>query len=418
MAMRRAQQVGRGIKERAKTVDTVKQAKGPFLGTMQAGPARPMRAHGLSDEHQERGLLYVEKQHWDDAIVEFKKSVDFTPEFSEGYNNMGVCCLYTNKLNEAVEALRNALKHFPGWATAQANLGLVYQRQKDYAKAADYYQQSVGKQRNQPQVWAALAECYELIGKPAEAVEAYRSALSVQPKYDYALLRLGLALARRNELDEAERNLQQALEFDPNLSEALAVLGAIAARRGNLDSARDYFTKAQKAHPSKVPPVAARGLTAIETYAQRAQSLFAEVQADSIDEDLPSVAECLFNAGLSYVKAGDIQRAHGVFTSAVAEDAEWAEPRVWAGLIDAVNNRPVEARKHLDAAKKLEPENGLIHEMLGVVCTALGYSKEADRNFEEARKHGRQIAASPAGSGAANPTGSGVTPAAPSSATG
>ena len=77
MALPRTQ-LTRGIKQRVKVPDRQEEIRGPFAGTMQAGPARPKRAHGLSDEHQDRGLLYYEKRIWDDAIREFEKSVEAT----------------------------------------------------------------------------------------------------------------------------------------------------------------------------------------------------------------------------------------------------------------------------------------------------------------------------------------------------
>ena len=132
-----------------------KKVSGPFLGTLQAGPARPKRAHGLSDEHQDRGLLYCEKALWDDAIKEFQKSVELTPEFSEGWNNLGVCHLYTNKPDQAIEAFNEAIRHFPGWHIALSNLGLALQRCKKLDSAINYYKQSVTKHKNQPQVWVA-----------------------------------------------------------------------------------------------------------------------------------------------------------------------------------------------------------------------------------------------------------------------
>jgi tetratricopeptide (TPR) repeat protein len=396
MAIRRRTPVGRGIRERAAVTDTAKHASGTFKGILQAGPARPIRAHGLSDEHQDRGLLYAEKQLWDDAIKEFQKSVEFTPEFAEGLNNLGVCFLYTHRHDEAADALALALRHFPGWTVAQANLGLVFQRKKEYEKAVEFYRQALQKQTQQPQVWAALGECYETLGRLDDAEDAYRRALAAQAKYDTALYRLGLLLARKNELDEAERHLRAALELDAELVEAWAVLGAIQARHGQLTHAREYFEKARQLRPDKVPGAAARGLAQIEAYEQRVKAQFAELKREYAAEDLPAVAECYFNAGLAFVKDGQLDKAHAAFLAATMEDPEWPEPRVWAGMLDGVLGRPAAARSELEAARKLEARNPLLCEAIGATCLALGYPKEAERNFQEARALGREVPPGPA----------------------
>lgn len=390
MAIRRRRTANRGIRERV-VAKPLKSANGPFLGTLQAGPARPVRAHGLADEHLDRGLLYAEKAIWEDAAKEFQKALEFSPDFSESLNNLGVCCIYLDRLDEADDALRESLRNFPGWALALSNMGLVMQKQKDYERAAQFYRESLAKLRSQPQVWAALGECYEASDRLNEAKEAYQNALSVNGKYDFALLRLGLMLVRMNEIDEADQRLAAVLELDPTLAEALAVRGAIAARRGQLDRARELYTLAKKAQPAKVPPVATRGLEVLDFYRQRVLSQYDEIQKQYQEEDPPTAAECYFNAALAMVKKDDLGRAYSTFQTAHDEDPEWSEPLVWMGVLDAVQSRPIEARQHFESAQKADTKNGLIVEASGVVSLALGYTKEAATLFEEARELGRQI---------------------------
>jgi tetratricopeptide (TPR) repeat protein len=402
MAIRR-NSPNRGITQKAINLPdaAAKAVKGPFRGTMQAGPARPTRAHGLSDEHQDRGLIYVEKTIWDDAIKEFQKSIDLSPDFSEGWNNLGLCFLYVDRVEEGVKAIKEALKHYPGWHLALANLGYAYQKAGKTDQALEYYNQAVAKFPKNPQIWAALGEAHEAAGKSDQAIEAYKNALQHAPKYDLANHRIGLLLARRSDFDEAEKHLKIALELNPKAADAAGVLGAISARRGNLDSAREYFEIAKSIKPDKVPPTAQRGLAAIETY----QKGIASTQEELLSQfqDLPSIAECMYNAGLSYMKAGNTDQAKSAFENAAHEDEKWAEPLMYLGLIAAMQKRPLEAKKQWDAARKLDPKNGLLAEGIGLACLALGLTKEADKNFEEARKLGRTVAATVQSSSASLP---------------
>jgi tetratricopeptide (TPR) repeat protein len=249
----------------------------------------------------------------------------------------------------------------------------------------------VSKLRAQPQVWAALGECYEATNRLNEAKEAYQTALSISGKYDFALLRLGLLLARQNELDEADERLAAVLELDPSLAEALAVRGAIAARRGQLDRARELYTLAQKAKPNKVPPSATRGIEVLDFYRKQVLAEYDELQKQYIEEDQPTVAECFFNAALALVKRNDLGRAYSAFLTAHDEDSGWSEPMMWMGILDAVQNRPSDARGHLEEALKADDQNGFIPEAIGVICLALGHTKEADKQFEAARKLGRDV---------------------------
>ncbi|MCW8130887.1 MAG: tetratricopeptide repeat protein [Planctomycetota bacterium] len=390
MAIRRSSP-NRGITQKAINLPEAdaKSIRGPFRGTMQAGPARPTRAHGLSDEHQDRGLVYVDKGIWDDAIKEFQKSVDLTPDFSEGWNNLGLCMIYVDRVDEGIKALKEALKHFPGWHLALANMGYAYHKANKPDQAMDCYKQAVTKNPKNPQIWAALGEALEAAGKADEAIENYKNALTHAPRYDVPNHRLGMLLARKSDFEEAEKLLKVALELNPKAADAAGVLGAISARRGQLDAAREYFELAKSIKPDKVPATAQRGLAAIEAYQKGIASASEEVMGQY--NDLPSIAECMFNAGLSYLKAGNTDQARNAFENAVQEDDQWAEPLTYLGLIAAMQKRPLEARKHWEAARKLDPKNGMICEGLGLACLALGLNKEADRNFDEARKLGRTV---------------------------
>ncbi|MBE7465281.1 MAG: tetratricopeptide repeat protein [Planctomycetes bacterium] len=379
----------RGIKFEVKETDQATLISGPFTGTMQAGPARPVRAHGLSDEHQDRGLVYVEKQLWDDAIAEFKKSIELTPDFAEGFNNLGLCHIYAKRYNEAIEALTQAVRHFPGWHIATANLGLSYQKAGKLDKAIHYYRQSVSKFSKQAPVWASLGECLETSGEVDQAEEAYRQALSLAANYGLPLYRLGMILARKTLLDEAEQLLEKALAQDPSLADAAGVLGAIQARRGNLARAKELWSQAKEARPEKVPAAATRGLASIEAYETGVHRNYEEIQTAL--EDLPTIAECMFNAGLAYMQANNLSMARSSFQNAADEDTEWAEPLLWLGMIEALQENPSRSREHWQKAKQLDPQNAWLTEQLGLTALALGLRQESERLFEEARKLGREV---------------------------
>src|SRR4029079_5375734 len=94
------------------------QKNGIFTGTAQAGPARPKRAHALAEELLARGCVYIQKSVWDEAAREFRKARKMEPDYAEAYNNLGLCLLYANKHEEAIDEFNRALECFPGWPVA------------------------------------------------------------------------------------------------------------------------------------------------------------------------------------------------------------------------------------------------------------------------------------------------------------
>jgi tetratricopeptide (TPR) repeat protein len=370
----------------------------------------------MADEHQERGLEYAARGIWDDAIKEWEKALEFSPDYAEVYNNIGLAHIYLEDHDKAISALKSALKYFPGWAMAQGNLGLAQLRGGHFEEAIAQFRNALGKNAKQAFIWSALGEAYEGAGKIDEAIDAYRNAANNLSKYGFAQYRLGMLLARKTELDEADRHLREALADDPSLADAAAVLGAIAARRGSLGIARSYFEQSTNARPDAVPAAAARGLANLDFFEQGMQKVQRELDAQY--PDVPTVAECMFNAGLAYLKAGDLGQARNAFQTAVESDVNWADPLVWLGLVESLNKDLPAARRQWEAGLKLSPQDGLVAEAIGMVCQVQGLTKEAERYFEQARRAGRQIMPPPTPKPsqsniqpAARPSGSGIQPA-------
>jgi tetratricopeptide (TPR) repeat protein len=365
--------------------------RGPFGGTLQSGPARPVRASGLADEHLDRGNIYAERGIWDEALDNFRKSVEISPEFAEGHNNYGVCCIYVGKYDEAIKALTLAAKNFPGWPTALSNLALAYQHAGKTDQAQAYYKQSLARYRQQPQVWVAYGMLLEAKGEADAALEAYGNAVSFAPNYDLGLLCLGLLLGRRGQTAEAEQYLLRALAVDPTLSRAHAVLGTITARRGDLRSAVERFKKAKETKPERVPSSAVRGLAAIDAFRRAVDKGRHELEATM--PPTASIAQCLYAMGLAYVKQGNWPAALEAFRNTTEEAPDWAEPFMWLGILESRQDNADAAKRAWEHVLDLRPETGLAREQLGLLCYALGLRKEGEAHLKSARSLGREVVA-------------------------
>jgi len=362
-------------------------AVGVFMGTAQAGAARPKRAHALAEELLARGCVYIQKQVWDEAAREFRKAIKMEPEYAEAYNNLGLCLLYMGKTEEAMEALDAALGYFPGWAVGEANLGLAHQKLKNYQDAIGLYTASLNRQRKQPPVWLALGDAYSSVGQVEDALKAYDNALDLAPNYDMAYYRVGMLQAKRNKIDEAEAALTKALDLDPDNAEAKAVLGAIAARKGQLSRARDLFQEVQDYE--RVPVPAQRGLVKLQVFRKGLRAAFDEWKGQM--PEAPSLAVAYYHLGLSQLAANNMPAAKNAFQNAAEAEPNWSQPLIWFGFFAALDGEGAEARKYWDMAVKLEPQNGMLREQLGYLSLAMGLQKEAEVHFGNAKQMGRNI---------------------------
>jgi len=132
---------------------------------------------------------------FDPAIRALRRALDINPESHNAWNNFGLALVMQSlaakengspeeaakKLDEAIEAFRQAL-----WFRA------------DFAGA--HYN---------------LANTLDEKGNDVGAARHYREALKIEPQHVNARFQLGLVMLRNGELDAARQTFEQVLQLDP-----------------------------------------------------------------------------------------------------------------------------------------------------------------------------------------------------------
>ncbi len=104
-----------------------------------ANPAylTPQRAH------LNLGNVYAAQGRLTDAIEEFKRALDISPDFAEAHNRLGYVYLVQRKPQQAIAELTLALRHAPDLATAHQNLGFAFLVAGDKDRARQAFQRVV-----------------------------------------------------------------------------------------------------------------------------------------------------------------------------------------------------------------------------------------------------------------------------------
>ncbi len=207
-----------------------------------------------------------------------------------------------------------------------------------------------------PKAWHDLAEQTLACGDADEAEAACRKALAIDPLHLGAATTMANILLNRGDLLEAEalfRRLETAGVTPPHV---VLTLGAIACRLGRLDEARARLDAVLDAVPGNVMAryYLARTLDRMNDAAgARAQLEAAVAHAPSLSEFRDYVqAHALRCEGKTCFAAGDLARA----------------------------------LRALVASLRLEPEDPITHNDLGVVLHAIGDDARARACFERALK--------------------------------
>ncbi|MFQ5881977.1 MAG: tetratricopeptide repeat protein [Candidatus Methylomirabilales bacterium] len=129
------------------------------------------------------------------------------------------------------------------------NIGLFYQKQREYARAFEAYQKAAELNPFHAEAYNNLGVLYKEIGDLEKAIQHYRKALAVDPNYEKAYNNLGVALIRQGELEEAATAFERALILNPKNLESYTNLGVIYRRRNLIPEALRAFEAALSIDP-------------------------------------------------------------------------------------------------------------------------------------------------------------------------
>jgi len=144
------------------------------------------------------GIAHMNTGRYQDAVTAFEKALTIDPFYPEAWNNKGDSLLKLEEYDDAISAYDQALLLNPNDLYALLRKGTSLQESGSPSEAMLIYQEVISlaekEVRKHPdyarfdaKLWANKAEALYRLGRYAEAVEAYSTALAINPKYDRAL---------------------------------------------------------------------------------------------------------------------------------------------------------------------------------------------------------------------------------------
>lgn len=154
------------------------------------------------------------------------------------------------KEQEALEAIKRAIKFYPADHTLFNNMGIIYSKMSKYDMAISSYQKSIELAPNCAETWSFLGNARQKTSELAMAEACLKKAISLDPTYALAHYNLGLCYERTGQNEQAEACYKQALALQPNFIEALNNLAGLYLTMQAPDSAYPLITSALKINPS------------------------------------------------------------------------------------------------------------------------------------------------------------------------
>lgn len=172
-----------------------------------------------ADVHYQLGLSYMKEGKYQDAFVEFQKSIDIYPDDKHALNALGLIYMRFENFDKSAKAFEEALDLDPEFSEASNNLGVVYSRNKEWKNAIKYFELALQNPLypSPERAFYNLATAHYRMKEFDMALKNFKDALRRAPKFFPAYYGLALTSNALEEYGEASTALTMGIELDPEI---------------------------------------------------------------------------------------------------------------------------------------------------------------------------------------------------------
>lgn len=189
------------------------------------------------------GFILLQKRLYKDARNAFEEAIRQDSKDIWGYSGYATALAFLGEKDKSVEMALSAVKMGADEYTIAA-LGYIYELNREYLKAIEFYEKALKIKSNYPSVLYNLGRLYEIAGKYDAAVGSYRKMLAASKKAakdPEVYINLGHAYWYRGDYQGAEAQFKRAVALKPDSALAHYNLAtAYQAGRKNELAAAEY----------------------------------------------------------------------------------------------------------------------------------------------------------------------------------
>lgn len=196
------------------------------------------------------GAVFQQQGRLEEALQAKKQATRLLPEDAEAHNNLGHALQELGRLSDAEDSLRTALALNPDYPSAYNNLGRTLQQMGRLNEAETSLCRALALKPDYAEAHNNLGVTLENKGQFSAAEASYRQALLIKPSYAEAYKNLGNVFLTRKMMQQAVACYEHAIAIAPNYEAAHNNLGAVHFILGNIDLAVSCYQQAHELKPS------------------------------------------------------------------------------------------------------------------------------------------------------------------------
>jgi len=135
-----------------------------------------------ASQAERRGDTFFARKMYEDAIIEYRKSVAIDRYNASTLNRLGLVYHQSQNLTEAERYYREAVKQNPYYLEAMNNIATLDYVRKRYDRALEQYNRALKLRPESPTILINMGACLAEMDRVDDAMKAYQHALAIDPR--------------------------------------------------------------------------------------------------------------------------------------------------------------------------------------------------------------------------------------------
>ncbi len=267
-----------------------------------------LRNPDCAEVHRIAGLLEFDRNRPEQAIARMRRATEFRPPRPDAFDRLGQLYLRNGQLPEALQAYSEAQRLDPRDSRIYRDIADLYSTQSNFVEASKALQKAVEFAPDRPVYRRLLAASYQNQGRFTDAETELHAALK-QESSAATLVQLGHVLLYEQKELAAIPLLSQAVSLNSKYKFAWLYLGLACRRAGRAAEARSAFQRGLSLAEQDVAqfPRAGYGHALLAYFcAQTGQGERAGLEAaQALQLSPPGHNDTLWMAALTYERTGN-----------------------------------------------------------------------------------------------------------------
>jgi len=336
----------------------------------------------------QRGEQALKENRLQEAESDFRQVLQVDPQAGPAYANLGVVYMRRKQWAKALQTLNKARELMPNVPGIRLNIGLTYYRRNEFLKAIPPFESVVREQPEALQPRYLLGLCYFFAERWADAAATLEPLWPQESDKLPYLYVLANAAHRAGQTEWDDRASAQLLKIGGDSPEYHLFAGKYHLNRAEYDMAIGEFAAAAKTNPALPFVHFNLGLAYLrkQEYSQARDELLKDIVIE------PDLALNYDQLGEVYWQMQDDANAEKSYREALRRDPRLVGSHLGLAKIYQRQQNYAAALAETDRAVKLDPERPEAHYMRGQALLRLGRRDEAKKEMAVAANPRKEAA--------------------------